>query len=216
MLSVSSYKVGPLQTNCYVIIDQDTNKAAIIDPGGQSQALDDKIKHIGKENIKYILLTHGHFDHIMLSNKYKNLTGAKIAINKLESDFTKNSNLNLSNLFTDKGIQPFNPDILLDDYDVLDLGNTKIKVRLTPGHTRGSSCFIIDDCIFSGDTLMKGCIGRTDFVTGDYNDIKKSLEIFLNMDMDYKIYPGHGDETTLNYEKENNPYFGKVKYEDLY
>lgn len=206
MLIVEKFKVGPLETNCYFMTDIDTQKAAIIDPGGISSELDEKIKSVGKENIDFILMTHGHFDHIRKAPRYKKLTDAKLMIGVNESDFTKDRKLNLCRI----PMPPFDADVLLNDGDVIMLGNTKIKVINTPGHTIGGVCFVTDDCIFSGDTIMKGTIGRCDLNTGDLNQMMSSVAKIASLKGDFKIYPGHGEMTTLEEEKKNNVYFRKV------
>ena len=210
MLIVKQYKVGALYTNCYLITDEETKKSAIIDPGGISLELD---KEISSRNlsVEYILLSHGHFDHIRKTARYKNKTNAKIAINQKEKDFARDASLNLSCKFARTTIDPFEIDMLLNDGDTIKLGNSTIKIISTPGHTVGSSCFIVDDCIFTGDTLMKQSIGRTDFATGSSNDMVNSLAKLLMLKGNYTIYPGHGDDTTLEFEKKNNPHFSQIK-----
>ncbi len=206
MLNIEKYKVGPLETNCYFITDADTKKSAIIDPGGISSELDKRIKAIGKENIEYILMTHGHFDHIRKAMRYKELTGAKLMIGVNEKEFTKDRHLNLCRI----EMPAFDVDLLLNDGDIIELGNTKIKVLNTPGHTIGGVCFITGDSIFSGDTIMKGTIGRCDLETGNITQMMDSVSKIVQLSGEYNIYPGHGEETTLNNEKKNNIYFRKV------
>lgn len=203
MLIVEKFKVGPLDTNCYLITDKNTKKSAIIDPGGISSELDAKINELGTENIEYILMTHGHFDHIRKAKRYQELTGAKLVIGTKEAEFTKDRSLNLCRV----SLPPFEVDVLVNDGDSLALGETKIKVIETPGHTIGGVCFISDNCLFSGDTIMKGTIGRYDLNTGNFEQIKNSISKILALPDDYKIYPGHGDSTSLAAEKINNLYF---------
>ncbi len=214
MIEVQTYIVGHLRTNCYIIKDKDTGKMAIIDPGYRSKLIEEVIEN-NKENIEYILLTHGHFDHIFEVKKYSAMSGAKIVMGAKESDFPNDCELNLSKDFRKKP-EVFSSDILLEDGQTIKLGNTEIKAIHTPGHTRGSMCYIIDNNIFSGDTLMKDTIGNTGFVTGSMDDMKKSLKKFLDLKEDYFIYSGHGDKTTLNYEKSNNMYLGSSSYDNLY
>ena len=202
MLVVEKFKVGPLETNCYLITDKNTKKSAIIDPGGISAELDAKIEVIGTENIEYILMTHGHFDHIRKAPRYQKLTGAKLVIGAKEADFTKDRHLNLCRI----PLAPFDVDILVDDGDEITLGETKIKVIATPGHTIGGVCFIADDCLFTGDTIMKGTVGRCDLETGNFEKMKDSISKIVALTENYKIYPGHGDSSTLSAEKENNLY----------
>lgn len=207
MLIIERYKVGPLETNCYFITDNDTKKSAIIDPGGISSELDEKIESIGKENIEYILMTHGHFDHIRKAVRYQKMTGAKLMIGKDESQFTKDRRLNLCRI----PMPAFDVDVLLNDGDIIKLGEIKIKVLNTPGHTVGGVCFIVDNCMFVGDTIMKGTVGRCDLNTGSLDQMMSSILKISKLQGNYNIYPGHGDMTTLDDEKKNNVYFRKVQ-----
>ena len=216
MSQVEKIVVGLMRTNCYVIKDRDTSKFAIIDPGHRAKKLDEKLDEYGFENCEYILLTHGHFDHILAAKDYRDLTHAKIVIPKKEENFTKDANLNLSSNLTRVKIESFDADIFLNDLDTIMLGNTKITLISTPGHTIGSSCYIADNMLFSGDTLMKDTIGATNFETGNYDDMIKSLKRIGNLKGNYKVFPGHGELTTLDYERNNNIYLGKINYEDIY
>lgn len=201
MIKINCYHVSKIRTNCYVIFNEETKEAAIIDPGGESSHLTQFINSFGKNNFKYILLTHGHFDHISAADSYRKLTGAKICISKKEIDFLNNSSLNLSNKLSRKEITPFNADILLNDTDSLEFANTYINIMSTPGHTIGSVCYFIDDIIFSGDTLFFNSHGRTDLPTGNEKDLNKSLSDLFSLNKNYVVYPGHGEKTTLNEER---------------
>lgn len=209
MLTVKRYKVGALNTNCYLVIDEETQKAAIIDPGGLSSQLDKEISSKAL-SVEYILLTHGHFDHIRKVVRYKNKTNAKVIMSMKERDFPMEPDLNLSGKFAHTKVDPFDADILFSDGDKIALGNSIITMISTPGHTRGGSCFIIGDCIFTGDTLMKQSVGRTDFATGNPQDMLESLSKIISLSKNYTIYPGHGDGTTLNFEKNNNIYLMRL------
>jgi len=192
-------------TNCYLVTDEKTSKSLIIDPGGISRELDEQINKLGLENIKYIILTHGHFDHIRKVARYKKLTGAQVVANVDEIPLIEDEENNLSKRYT-KGVDCFEVEKQLNDGDEFLLGETKIKMISTPGHTKGCACFIVEDCIFSGDTLMKDCIGRCDLPTGNQEDMINSLQKLSNFKTNYKIYPGHGEETSLKYEKGSNLY----------
>ncbi len=204
MIRIKTFPVGALQVNCYFVEDVESGSIAVIDPGDNSNAFDSFITE-NKENIKYILLTHGHFDHIGYANKLKELTNAQIAISSIEEPLLSDSNLNLSLMFFGKSLPTINADILLDNDSTLMLGNTEIKYISTSGHTAGSGCFIIGDSIFTGDTLMRLSMGRTDFPTSSINDMISSLNKLKSLDNSYKVYPGHGSASTLEYEKKNNP-----------
>ena len=159
-----------------------------------------------KENIKYILLTHGHFDHIGYAQALKEQTNAKLAISKADELLLSDNNLNLSMAFFGTGVPKTVADITLEDNDTLMLGDSRVTFISTPGHTKGSGCYIIDNNIFTGDTLMRLSMGRTDFPIGSDDDMKTSLKRLAALQENYNVYPGHGDYSTLNYEKGCNPY----------
>ncbi len=202
MLKVNKYVTGTLQTNCYLVTDEETNRGLIIDPGETSPELEKDLQNLN--SVDYILLTHGHFDHILKTAKYKKLTSAKIVMCIDEQEFAYDSNLNLSFKYYKEGIENFTPDILVQDGASLEFGSTQIKIISTPGHTKGGVCYIINNNIFSGDTLFKRSIGRTKFPTGDPASMKASLEKLYGLEKDYNVYPGHSDSTTLFSERNNN------------
>ena len=204
--------MGPLNANCYVVIDEVTKKAAVIDPSSYNSDLKQVLHSDEVSSVEYILLTHGHFDHILgvpqVKEDFKN---AKICIHEEDEKNLSNKDLNLVDMV---GL-PFTPiaaDELLEDGSIIDLGTLKIKVMHTPGHTQGGVCYIIEDekIIFSGDTLFRGSFGRTDFPGGDSFKLIQSLKRLKNLDGDYKILPGHENDTTLNYEREHNMYMRKL------
>lgn len=205
MIKVKTAIAGELMVNCYIIEDIETGDIAIVDPGNTSKKLK-KLLDEKSDKIKYILLTHGHFDHIGYVKELVKLTNAKVVISKLEEPFLSEPRLNLSSPFFGGIISNITADITLNDNDELMLGKTVIKYISTPGHTQGSGCFIADNFIFTGDTLMKLSMGRTDLPTANDNDMLKSLKRLYNLDENYTVYPGHGDSSTLEYEKKYNPY----------
>ncbi|MCI6007538.1 MBL fold metallo-hydrolase [Oscillospiraceae bacterium LCP25S3_E10] len=205
MITVQSVPVGALQVNCYMLKDSNTGFIAVVDPGDNCTALEKLVEH-EKENIKYILLTHGHFDHIGYAQALKEQTNAKLVISKADEPLLSDNNLNLSMAFFGTGVPKTVADITLEDNDTLMLGDSKVTFISTPGHTKGSGCYIIDNNIFTGDTLMKLSMGRTDFPTGSDDDMKASLKRLAALQENYNVYPGHGDYSTLNYEKSCNPY----------
>lgn len=202
-MNVEVFEVGIISTNCYVLSD-DNGLGLIVDPAAPSDSLNKRIEEFGLNNIKYILLTHGHFDHIGYADKLRKETGAKIVIYNGEEKFLRNSALNLASFMGGMKIAPFDADIIVNDGDEIPFGEKFINVIHTPGHTSGSCCYIIDDILFSGDTLMAGSMGRTDFPTGDYDKIIESLRRIKNLKDNYRVYCGHGSETTLDYERKNN------------
>lgn len=204
-IDVKCTVVGIMQENCYIVTDKATGLIALVDTGAVSVTLKNFIKQ-NSDKIKYVLLTHGHFDHIGYAGKVKEETNAKVVISKQDEPFLSDSNYNLSVMAIGEPVEEVSADITLNDGDKLMLGETEITFMLTPGHTKGSGCYIIDNCIFSGDTLMKLSMGRTDFPTGDISDMENSLKKLANLQGDYNVFSGHGDFTTLSYERKYNPY----------
>ncbi len=210
MIKVETFPVGHLSTNCYIVTDTNTNRRGVVDPGYKNTDLIKRIEELGKDTFDFILLTHGHFDHIWFAEDVKDLTGAKIVISSKDAPFLCDGMLNLSSAF---GLLPFafpeiHADITVDEGDTFKLGETEFSFMLTPGHTVGSGCYISysDKIIFSGDTLFKLSMGRTDFATGDAVQMMNSLKRLGNLQGDFLVYPGHGESTTLEYERKNNPY----------
>lgn len=195
-MEIKTYVAGPFMTNTYLIIND--KKGIIVDP---TIGLEKYIDDIKKINITAILLTHCHIDHIASAH----LFDAPIYMSKIDAINIKDNRINLSNTFGIPFIFPSNNIIGLDD-EVLSLNNLKIECILTPGHTSGGMCFLINDSLFSGDTLFQVGIGRTDFPTGNMNDLKKSLLKLKFLPKNTKIYPGHGELSTLEFELKYNPY----------
>jgi glyoxylase-like metal-dependent hydrolase (beta-lactamase superfamily II) len=205
-LQITKIAGGPIPTNCYLLKDDETGASAVIDPGFESSGLNDIVMKNGK--VEKILLTHGHFDHISGVQALKKMTGAKVYLYVDELLFAKDSTLNLAGAFFGSQVPPFQVDMPMSDGDTIQLGSLTIRVMHTPGHTVGGCCFIVKDVIFSGDTLMKLSCGRTDCPTGNYSQMLDSLRKLGSLKGDYHVYPGHGSETTLGYERKNNSYFG--------
>ncbi len=203
MLKIEIYPVGELAANCCIITDEDTGEVAVIDPGDKSLELERAVNAL-KTQIKYILLTHGHYDHIGFVSELKKSTGAKVAIGKNDGEMLKERSLNLANDFGGD-ISPVSADILLSDGDTLTLGSTEIKIISLPGHTKGGTGYLADGRLFCGDTLFKGSMGRTDFPGGDENEIMQSLKRLAALPDDTAVYCGHGPNTTIGEEKAHNP-----------
>lgn len=203
IMIIETFVGNDFPENCYAVILNDG--IFIVDPGEETKQLLDFVRK-NKQNIKYILLTHLHFDHIRAVSEIKNMCPlAKIVIHALDGEMLNDDNYNLSSLFG-YSIKKIKPDILCNDGDIINIGDYKIKVIHTPGHTRGSVCYAVNDVIFSGDTLFELSCGRTDFPGGDYLTLANSLEKLKNLDGDFKVYSGHGNPTTLNAERMYNPY----------
>ena len=196
---------GLTYTNAYFYYDESTLEACIIDPGGST----DKLMGIIKENnlkLKYILLTHGHYDHIGAVDELKSLTGAQILAHKAEEQLLKQADMNLSTLGMGRALS-ITCDRLLEDGDIIELGTGKLTVIHTPGHTAGGACFYDEEngILFSGDTLFRGTTGRYDLPTSDGSALFASIrnKLFTLPD-ETKVFPGHEAATTIGWEKNNN------------
>ena len=204
MLSVKSATFGSLENNCYLITDEKTNKSALIDCTEDSEKMMNFIKGA---DLEYILLTHGHFDHIGAANEVREHYGIKIYASCDEEKLLASPARNLSNAY---GMSlKVTADVLHNDGDILELAGLKIKAIHTPGHTAGGTCYYIesDKTLMSGDTLFAGSVGRTDYPTASSAAMMESLHDKLcKLPDDTDVYPGHGEFTTIGYEKQNNPY----------
>lgn len=201
-MKVISEKFGSMDNNCSLIIDEKTNQSALVDCNEFSQKM---IDMIGDTDLKYILLTHGHFDHIIGVKSVKEKYGAQVVISKEDEPMLNSSKLSLA-VFCNAPQNNVEADIIVKDGDEITLGEIKIKVMATPGHTSGSVCYIAENCIFSGDTLFYCSCGRTDFPSGSPEQMMSSLQKLKALDGDYKVYTGHNNLTTLDFERKNNPY----------
>lgn len=175
-------------------------KGFIIDANSNAELIDKKVNELGID-IEAVLLTHGHFDHCM-SAKHLQDKGYKIYIHNEDSD-KLNTHKNLALMLMIK-FPYLNADFLLNGDETLTLGGISVNVLHTPGHSAGSVCYIIEDNIFTGDTLFKLSYGRTDFFDGDFKTLTKSIDKLFSLEGDYKLYTGHGESSTLNYERKNN------------
>lgn len=194
-MDIKTVVVGDLGVNCYILTNND--KAIVIDPGAEYN----KIKEVlNDKQVEAILLTHGHFDHTGAVKQFQK-DGAKVYISKEDAKMLQDGYTSLAQLFGYPFTQ-IKADETFDDNDIIELIGIKIKVILTPGHTTGSACFLIDDILFSGDTLFNRSIGRTDFPGGDFEAISASIRNKLYvLDEDTPVFSGHGNKTTIKDEK---------------
>lgn len=206
-MRITNLPSGALQANTYLAVDEKTNEGFIVDPGGYNKVLTNEVRD-NDVKIKYIILTHGHSDHICGVNEHKaEFPDAKIVAYKDEEAMLENPNLNQSPGF---GV-PYSTkaDILVSDGDELKVGDVTLKFIHTPGHTEGGMCIYVKEAkaLFSGDTLFRQSIGRTDFPGGSYKEIMDSIrkKLFLLPD-DTNVFPGHMGMTSIGFEKENNPF----------
>ncbi|HOJ10696.1 MAG TPA: MBL fold metallo-hydrolase [Clostridiales bacterium] len=195
---------GMLASNCYIL--GDNGEGIIIDPGAKSQDILDVVEQLGLK-IKYIILTHAHVDHIISMDEIRYKLGVEVLIHEEDADSLSDLWRNGSNLF---GIvKTFNSaDVLLKDGDIISVGGLELEIIHTPGHTPGGICIKVDDKVFTGDTLFRMSIGRTDLGNGDSDDLMNSIrEKLMKLDDKIMVYPGHGTATTIGYERKNNPFF---------
>lgn len=203
-MEIHELVVGPLKTNCY-IVTSDMNHAVIIDPGFDAEAIAAKIRELGAKP-KFMLLTHGHFDHIGAVNGLKKtFPEMKSVILAEDEDICLDPGL----ISKEIGVVT-KPDMLFADGDIVKLDDLTFRFMATPGHTKGGACIIVEDKIFTGDTLFSRGYGRTDLYGGSTRDMKMSLKKIGAIEGDYEIYPAHGPHTNLKTEKYANPYLRKA------
>ena len=196
---INTFTAGPIDANNYLLTDND--EAVLIDC---SEAKHEVLSALKGKKLKFILLTHGHFDHVLGVNEMREKTGAKVLINK-EDVVRMNESADIMRTFGVQGVETPKADDFLNDGDTLKFGNTEIKVIATPGHTQGCVCYLIDGKLFSGDTLFKESVGRCDLPGGNFQKLSDSVKNRLfTLDDNTIVYPGHGPETTIGHEKKYN------------
>jgi hydroxyacylglutathione hydrolase len=195
-MEIIARSLGMMAANCFIV--RSATHAAVIDPGGNPEII---LPFIEGRELVYVINTHGHYDHIAANNDLKARFDTKLAVSRLDYAMLLNPQLNLS-VMVDAPFISIAPDILLEDGDRLPFGNTHFEVIHTPGHTRGSICLTIDGRLFSGDTLFYHSVGRTDFPGGSMEELRHSIlnRLYVLPD-ETKVYPGHGEATTIGEEK---------------
>lgn len=204
MLKLKLFSPPSFAANCYILKDEESGDALVVDPGLYNNRLEAMLKEIGIKELRYILLTHGHFDHIIGVSELKENFGGKVVIHKADEACLYDEEQSLACYFGEAQHED-EADILVSDGDEIAFGKYKIKVMHTPGHTEGCVCYLIENMMFSGDTLFKSSIGRTDFPSSDIRKMKDSLKRLISIESDYDVYPGHEGATTLSREKKYNP-----------
>lgn len=193
---------GLLSENCYVLYDESTNEAAVIDPGFVNDRL---LTALEPFCVKYILLTHGHFDHMMGADALRERTGAAVCAYEEEKALCENAGLNASLGILRRPVTCAVDRVFMDG-ETFTVGSIPVEVLHTPGHTAGGCCYKTPGAVFTGDTLMGFSIGRTDLPTGDGAALLQSLKKLADLPGDPDICGGHGPQTTLSAEKLRNPY----------
>lgn len=198
-MQISVLPLGDLVANCYVVADEAAKLCAVIDPGDEGERVAQALSNLGLK-VQYILLTHGHFDHVGGVKALQSATGAPVYMHKKDQSLPPQLAGDQPSDFLDLSVESPKP-----------VGAITFEVLETPGHSTGSVCFVArqegaDDVLFTGDTLFQGSIGRTDFPGGSIGEMMESLKKLSELPGDYRVYPGHGMETTLDQERHYNAY----------
>lgn len=194
---IKTLPVGQLETNCYVVTDEDSLDCAVIDPGDESGTILDYLED-NKLHCRAVLLTHAHFDHVGAANALLEATGAQLYMCEKELELVKGG---ASGRFTvPEDVKYYR------DGDTVEVGSLRFEVMETPGHTPGGVTLRCGEALFTGDTLFRGSCGRTDFAGGDMRQELRSLKRIAELPGDYEVYPGHAESSTLSIEREHNPY----------
>ena len=199
-MKIVTIAVGQLMTNCYLLCDEQAKVCAVIDPGDEAGRIAEAVERSGCQ-LRYVLLTHGHYDHFTglagLLEKYD----VPVYIHPADAEEGRNNPWSLKFPRLDEAHQRW-----YGEGDTLTLGSLIIHVLSTPGHSKGSVCLLVENVILAGDTLFYGSCGRTDFPGGDYKEMLLSLARLARLEGNYKVYPGHDRPTDLDWERRMNPY----------
>ena len=211
-MKIHHLQLGPLRANCY-IVETAPGRCVAIDIGGDSRLLLEFLK-MKKLRLSKILLTHGHFDHMGGAEAVRKATGAEIYIHEFDAHMIQSASASLAANMSFMTFEPITDWTSIYGDCFINDGDYTFKVLHTPGHSRGSVCYICDDVIFSGDTLFCCSVGRTDFPDSSASDMTYSLNKLAHLVGDYKVYPGHNESTTLDYERVSNPFLKQFRGQD--
>jgi glyoxylase-like metal-dependent hydrolase (beta-lactamase superfamily II) len=208
-LAVNRYEVGPIGTNCYVVrAGQNAHEAVVIDPGGDADLLLRELEAV-KTTCVAILITHGHWDHLGGVAELAEATGAPVHMAEDERVLLEDVNS-----FVPPGIQlrPYTPNILLHGDEALDLAGLSFATLRVPGHSPAHLAYYADGCLFSGDLVFAGGVGRTDLPGADWDTLVESIRMLAErFPPDTVVYSGHGPETTLGAELARNPFLAELR-----
>lgn len=208
-MEIKRLVVGMVETNCYIAMNPQNKEAVVVDPGDNARKIMEACDEMGTA-VKGILLTHGHFDHVMAVEELRGKCQAPVYASEKEAEILAEPDKNLSDQFRTGGLR-LKADRLLKDREEFELIGYHFKIIHTPGHTCGSSCYYVESehVLFSGDTLFEGSYGRIDFPTGNASEMLNSVaNILFDLPDDTNVYPGHMGFTTIGDEKRYNPLAG--------
>jgi len=204
---IKTLPVGPIMANCFIVGCKNTLQAAVIDPGDEAEKILESVAAL-KLTVRFIINTHGHFDHVSANKAINAATQAPILIHALDAPMLSKISASAANWGLSAENSP-SPDRTVDDGDTITVGEISFKVIHTPGHTPGGISLYSDGHVFVGDTLFAGSIGRTDFPGGDFATLKSSIQDKLfTLGDDVRVYTGHGPETSIGRERQHNPFVG--------
>jgi len=204
---IKTLPVGPIMANCFIVGCEETLEAVIIDPGDEAEKI---LASVAEQDlsVRFIINTHGHFDHVSANKGVNAATKAPILIHPLDAPMLEQISASAANWGLSAENSP-PPDRTIDDGDTITFGKITFKVIHTPGHTRGGISLFADGHVFVGDTLFAGSIGRTDFPGGDFETLKSSIQNKLfKLGDDVRVFTGHGPETSIGRERQHNPFVG--------
>ena len=199
---IKSFVVGSMECNCYLIFDENSKETLVIDPGDEPDRIIDFIRE-NSLHVKHIVCTHAHFDHVGAVSDMKQATGAPIVIHRNELDIYRSTRDQATSWGFELEELP-EPDMLVSEGEVLEIGSLKFVIIHTPGHSPGSICLYGEGILITGDTVFAGSVGRTDLYGGDTVQLRKSFKRLMSLAEETKIFPGHGPETTIEIERREN------------